>query len=369
LIVRQVEVSLPNEDRLSKKNAPTIIKWKGADMIRNHSLRAAVTEILNTTKSLDVVKVGIVGEPSTGKTTLARTLAHLAHKMSESLGCVPFAYREFGEEEFYDLKATLENLDPANYILYFHDLSFLANKKAIEEVKNAVTKIRHLKNGDYQIILIYDYHYTLGLDKYLRQANFRFFTSMGSSEKENMIDIVGTRYAGKIQDFAKKYVEMTSKQKCTFAFAGKGYFIYNYKNPFVLCLFFNNSSLRYIIFPTREWIDKICSICSLAHKKLYFSEIPIGTFIKESGAKFGEYVIKSACKLVLMENGINVYARSIVVAKKYLYRALEKKEISLEDIASHYGFKVTKTRLNKILDGVLADNEKIDDFQEKPNVS
>ena len=144
--IKQIEIALPKTDVIGKKNAPTIIKWKGADMIRNHSLRAAVTEILNTTKSLDVVKVGIVGEPSTGKTTLARTLAHLAHKMSESLGCVPFAYREFGEEEFYDMKATLENLDPANYILYFHDLSFLANKKAIEEVKNAVTKIIHLKN-------------------------------------------------------------------------------------------------------------------------------------------------------------------------------------------------------------------------------
>ena len=84
MVIRHVEVQLQNPDHLSKKNAPTIIKWKGCDMIRNHSLRAAITEILNTTKSLDVVKVGIVGEPSTGKTSLARTCAHLIHKMSES---------------------------------------------------------------------------------------------------------------------------------------------------------------------------------------------------------------------------------------------------------------------------------------------
>uniref|UniRef100_A0AAT9JAR2 ORF76 n=1 Tax=Nitrosopumilaceae spindle-shaped virus TaxID=3065433 RepID=A0AAT9JAR2_9VIRU len=358
MVIRHVEVQLQNPDHLSKKNAPTVIKWKGCDMIRNHSLRAAITEILNTTKSLDVVKVGIVGEPSTGKTSLAKTCAHLIHKMSESLGCVPFAYREFGEEEFYDMKGTLEALDPANYILYFHDLSFLANKKAIEEVKNAVTKIRHLKNGDYKIILIYDYHYTLGLDKYLRQANFRFFTSIGSSEKENMINIVGTRYTSKIEDFEKKYVEMTSKQKCTFAFAAKGFFIYNYKNPFVVCLFFNNSSLRYVIFPVREWIDKICSICSLANKKLYFSEIPVDQFINETNKKFTEYVVRATCKLIMMENGINVYSKPIVTCKKYLYKALDKKEISLEDIATHYGFKITRTKLKKMLDGVLSDDDK-----------
>src|SRR3989304_2227762 len=76
----------------AKEHRPTVTKWKGEPMIRVHSIRATVKEILQVSKALDVVKVGIVGEPATGKTTLAKVLAHLVHKMSD----IPWAVRVFG---------------------------------------------------------------------------------------------------------------------------------------------------------------------------------------------------------------------------------------------------------------------------------
>lgn len=94
----------------SKEHRPTLTKWKTEPMVRIHSIRATVKEILQVSKALDVVKVGIVGEPSTGKTTLAKVLAHLIHKMSE----IPWAVRVFGEEEFLNMRQTLESLEPAN---------------------------------------------------------------------------------------------------------------------------------------------------------------------------------------------------------------------------------------------------------------
>lgn len=352
------EINPLGEVEESKKDhRPTITKWKGEPMIRIHSLKATVKEILQVAKVLDVVKVGIVGDPSTGKTTLAMTLGHLIHTMSSKpeFGQIPFAFRVFAEDEFLHLKETLNALEPVNYIIYFHDLSFLTDRKAIEEVKNAITKIRHLKS-DVKIILIYDYHYLLGLDKYLRQANFRYLTSLGTSETDNAINLVGTKYAGKIHDFQEKYVEMTTRHKCTFRIGPNKYFSYNYKNPFVPCLFFNNAKLRYVIFPTREWIDPICSICSSSSGKLIHSQVPIGQFKQESDAKFPG-LFESAVKLKLFENGLVTYSRPMVAAKRYLDRALEKKIISLDELANAYGLTITKTKLRKKLDGVLSEEQ------------
>lgn len=344
----QVQEVFVNSKPDSKEHRPTVTKWKGEPMIRIHSIRATVKEIIQVSKALDVVKVGIVGEPSTGKTTLAKLLAHLIHKMSD----IPWAIRVFGEDEFLNMQRTLAALDPANYILIFDDLSFLSDRKKIEEVKQAITKIRHLRE-DVRIILIYDYHYTLGLDKYLRQANFRYFTGVGSSEDDNLIKIVGTKYQGRIKDFQEKFVEMTTKFKCSFRIGPKKWFSYNYKNPFVVALFYNNARLRFVVFPTREWLDPICSVCSEAAGKLIHSEIPIPQFKEESSKKFGPQVFLAAVKLKLFANGMNVYASSVVSAQKYLDRALEKKLISLEELATSYGLKITRSRLNHKLDGVL----------------
>ena len=354
----ETEEILPLGDSLEskKEHRPTITKWKGEPMIRVHSLKATVKEILQVAKVLDVVKVGIVGDPSSGKTTLAMVLAHLIHTMSmkEEFGSIPFAFRVFGEEEFLNLKETLNSLEPVNYIIYFHDLSFLSDKKAIEEVKNAITKIRHLKS-DVKIILLYDYHYLLGLDKYLRQANFRYLTSLGTSETENAVSLTGAKYAGKVKDFQEKFVEMTTRHKCTFRIGPNKYFSYNYKNPFVPCLFFNNAKLRYVIFPKREWIEPICSVCSASSGKLIHSQVPIDQFIVETEKKFGTQSVEAALKILLFQNGMNTYSRHIVATLRYLERAGQKKLISLDELAIKKGLTINKTKLRKKLDGVLND--------------
>jgi energy-coupling factor transporter ATP-binding protein EcfA2 len=351
--VRQVEVSLEEPVLDSRQNLPTIQKWKGENMIRVHSLRATIKEILQVIKVRDLVKIGIVGESGTGKTTLAGTIQHLLHKMSD----IPFAVRVFGEEEFLHIKETLAALEPVNYIMYFHDLSFLQDKRALEEVKAAITKIRHLK-ADVKIILIYDYHYTLGLDKFLRQADFRYFTSVGSSEDDNMIKIVGSKFSRRVKEFQDKYVEMSSKHKCSFMIGKNKFFTYNYMNPFVVVLFWNNQRLRYTIFPKRQWIDPICSICALANDKLLHSSISLEKFKEESEIKFTRHVFMSAVKLKSFIQGINVYSKPIVAALRYIDRALEKKDISLEELLASYGFETKQTKLRHKLDGVLADKEK-----------
>src|SRR3990167_7120035 len=222
LEIQEIQVEQPQN--IVKDNRPRLTTWKGETMIRIHSIQATVKEILQVSKALDVVKVGIVGEESTGKSTLAETLAHLIHKNSE----VPFAVRLFGKEELLNLEQTLAGLSPANYILIFDDVSFLearSSKKEIDVLKETTTRIRHLPGGqDVKIILIYDYHYTKGLPPYLRQSHFRYFTSVGSSEGDNMLKIVGTKYLQRIKQFQEMFVQMTTKHKCVFEIKKNKYF-------------------------------------------------------------------------------------------------------------------------------------------------
>lgn len=351
----------PQEEAEAKDRRPAIIKWKNENMVRVHSLRATVKEILAGLQVLDVIKVGVIGEPSTGKSSLEDTLAHLIHKMSP----IPFAVRSLGESEFMDIEKYLASLPPANYVLKFRDLSFLKGKygsKKIEELKASITKIRHLPGGkDVKIVLIYDYHYTMGLDKYLRQANFRYFTSVGSSEKENMIDIVGKHFEGIVNDFANTYVEMTTTEghKATFRISKNRYFSYSYKNPFVPVLFWNNANLRVVVFPLRTWIDPICSICSVGDNPDLQSEVDLVKFKEDRDKLFGPQNYLAAVRVILYAHGIVSYSNRISQAIKDVNRTLEKKIISLEDMATIYNLKPSNARLRKPLAEVLFEDKSI----------
>ena len=265
-------------------------------MMRRHSVIAAVKEFLNIalgeagniqSKGLDVAKLGVIGEESTGKTTLAEMWCHLLHLYALKVYNIPFAVRMFGEEEFLNFKQTLASLEPTNHILYFRDLSFLQDKKALGNVKQAVTKIRHLPGGqDVKIILVYDYHYTLGLDKYLRQSHFKIFTSAGSSEAENIEKIFGNKQKSKIAEYQRLFNEMITKHKATFRIGPKSFFSYSQWNPFGIVLLWNGARARFIVSPSRPWIDKLCNTCTAGAQGVK-SEMSIQEIVKHGSANFG----------------------------------------------------------------------------------
>lgn len=345
---------------------PTIINWKDSRMLRTHSIGATVQEILQSVAvqdSQDVVQINIIGDPSSGKTTLAKTLGHLIHKRAK----IEFSVRLFGRKELLNFEETLKTLSPANYVLIFDDLSFLgaeASSKQIEMVKKAVTEIRHLPGGkDVKIVIIKNFHYTLGLPKYLRTNDFSYFTTVGSNEDENMEKIVGSKNMGKVFYFKKirNKIKIAPEGHKIFSYqlGTKGKFDYTYKHPFIPVLYWNGDSLRHIVSPPRQWIDPVCSICEqFTSEQKFVSEIDIAKFIDESGVKFSPSTFKTAVLLKLKENGINALRPQLVSALRYLDKVLETKKVSLEDLAVHYGLKPTNTKLRKKLDGVVGPDTK-----------
>jgi len=337
----------PTKKYSTNNHLPTIIKWKGVNMIRQESILAAAKEIIKWGETKDITKIGLVGEEDSGKTSLAETLSHIIHKESK----LEWVVRKFYEKELMDFKETLKTLTPANHILIFDDVSFLSGKhgkKSIEQVKESVTKIRHLPGGkDVKIILIYNYHYTKGLDKYLRQAHFRFFTTIGSEEEENMEDIVGSRNSGLIKYFSRSLQQGVIKDffpSPARVHTSKKKFFYKYRDPFIPVLFWNNSTLRMIISPLRQWIQPICSICSDANGEA--TKVDIAEFCDEFEKAYPKWSV-TIVKQFLKERGINCYSKNMVSGRRFLDRALETKVFNLDDLAVHLGLTQTVTRLRK----------------------
>ena len=357
----KIEKQVIEYDAKPKNNEkPIVWNWKKAPMLLSHSIRATIKEILQMSKSIDAININVIGNPATGKSEVTRLVSHLGHKMAKEMGLPPFAVREFDKQNLLNFKETLASLTPSNYFLGFHDVSFLgasASKQQIETVKQATTEIRHLPGGkDVKIVSVKNFHYTLGFDKYLRQSDFTYFTSVGSSEMDNMEKIVGTKYMPLVHRFRKMQQKATITGKFSFQLKRDAKpFVYGYRNPFIPLLFWNNDTLRIVVSPTRHWVDPICNTCTefSAHEK-FETEVPLEQFIKESEHKLDKSRFKQAVRQKLLENGINVYPNEIASAKKYLERALEKKTISLEEIATYYGMKPANTKLRKKLDGVLS---------------
>mgnify|MGYP006274086331 CR=1 FL=1 len=327
-----------------ERNVPVVIKWKGQNMVRQHSFLSTVSEIIAWSLDSDVTKIGIVGEPSSGKSTLAEALAHAIHKRSK----IPFAVRVFSKEQLMDFKGTLGSLQAANHILVFDDLSFLgadATKKQIDIIKQAETTIRHLPGGqDVKIILIYNYHYTLGLDKYLRQAHFFYYTTIGSQERENMVNFLGKKYQTTIEKFRQFRVQAVSHKHWIMKIGPKEPFVYKYRNPFIPVLFYNNLTLRFIVSPTRQWMDEICATCTVGKNHTVDGQT-LDEVMKSAEQKYSKKSLVGALKLKLFVNGMTAYGRTTVQILKYIDKILAKRDVSLEDMANYYKLEITKARL------------------------
>jgi len=326
-------------------NRPKVTKWKGVNMVRNHSFLATINEIIEFSKEMDLVKVGIIGDQHSGKTTLSMAISHSLHEMSK----IPFAVKLFGKEQFLDFEKTLKKLQPANYILIFDDISFLgasASRKQIDMVKQAVTTIRHLPGGkDVKIITIMNYHYTLGLDKYLRTADFRYFTSVGSSEKENMEKQLGIKYSRLLVAYTKMRRIGIIKKYFSVRIGNKENLAYRWRNPFIPVLFFNSDTLRLIVTPTRQWLDPMGSKCSEALGENIASPVSLPVFVEKCETNFGLHNTQSAVKLLLYVNGFTTYGKHIVRALRAIERARKQEYITLEALALHYKLDITKTKL------------------------
>jgi len=345
------------EVKRDEDSRPTVITWKDQKIVRNHSMIATCKEIYNMNQNIDVVNVNIIGPPNSGKTEQVRVIGHIIHKIAK----IPYAFKLFNKEALLNFEQTLKTLTPTNWILGFDDLSFLganATKKQIEIIKQATTEIRHLEGGkDVKIIIIKVSHYTLALDKYLRQNNFSYFTSIGSSEYDNMERIVGAKNMSKVLFFKRLMVRATSQGKYGYQLRkDKPPLTYSYKDPFIPMLFWNEDTLRIVDSPNRKWLDEYCDICAMSSGDANFKNI-INTpeYLDEVVDTYGESKIKRAVKNISIRQGVNVEDPRVVSTERAIERDVSTGKITMDELRAGLGLKTVKTKLKKPMTKIITE--------------
>lgn len=338
-------------------NAVKTTEWNGIRLAIWHHLQTAAKQIAIKANTLDFVKINMIGPQGTGKSTLADAVGHLIHKESLEEFHTPFAVRRFGRKQLMNFDETIAKLAPANYIMIFDDVSIFnkgsRNSEKLANVKETFTEIRH-KFGEQsvKIIIILNFHYTLGMDKYLRGSNFAFYTDIASNELENMQRIVGIKYTRDFLSFQKLVNIAQVNNKFELRISRKGAPLeYKYRDPFIPVLFQAPHSLRLILSPTREWIDPNCVICNSSppEKEETLTISPSAEKLaKILESEFDRRTVGLTVKLKLYQNGIDVFASNIKRCMLYLDKYLKHNSgITLFDIANYYNFEDRRTHLRK----------------------
>jgi len=322
-----------------KVEVPVTLDWKNAKMVRIHSIRAAVREILNMSQSLDVVKVNIVGTPSTGKTTLAETIGHLCHDLGE----IPYTVKKFTRDDLLDFETTLSKLQPTNHVLIFDDISFLsatAGKRHLDSIQKSFTEIRHLPGGqDVKIISIFNFHYNMAVSKYLRQSDFFIYTSIGSSELDNTIGVVGKKYLQTLLNFRRIFQQAITKKEFVFELGKKGQrFTYKFRQPFAPALFWNNDTCRFVVFPQREWIEPVCPKCTQAVATPSV-EMDIKKYDETVRSQFGISVVRQALRIKLFNMGVNTFSKNVKRCAQWSEEYMKKNGFNAEQLADFYNLR------------------------------
>jgi len=336
-----------------KSSAPLTITWNNARMIRIHSFRSVARELLNINRGIDVVKVNVIGPPSTGKTTFLKALGHEVHELAD----VPYAVKILKREDLMDMEGTLAKLEPMNYFLGFDDVSWLSannNKQKLDQIQKTFTEIRHLPGGqDIKVIICFNFHYNLSIPKHLRQADAFVYTAIGSSELENTQKLVGMKNTAKLLDFRRIYQESISTGKpataetpeipATFSYKlpGKGNqkFTYTWRQPFAPALFWNNDTLRHIVFPTREWIDPVCPVCTGSIQKTEQEKMDVKKFKADGLKAYGAGTFKTALRIKLMQMGTYTWNPAVKQAMSWIDKYMQYRQFNFEDIIQEFGLK------------------------------
>jgi ABC-type oligopeptide transport system ATPase subunit len=332
------EIILGSTSNTAKKK-PVVISWgknsngEPAKMVRNHSIRACVNEILEFSSRIGMVRINIVGASGSGKTSLAETIAHLCHTMAD----VPYDVKLMKKEDLVDFTATIKQLSSNHQVLVFDDLSWLGanfGKKEIEKLKAEITTVRHIDDHtDRRIILIMNFHAQKALDKFLRIANFTFYSSCSPEEVGYLVELLGKKYTRKIELFRRLKIQALGQGRFSFPLGKNDSYTYKAFDPFLPYLFSNGDFCRFVVSPLRTWIDEKCHVCDPVVEE---TKVNIDDFVDDFSRKFTKGNAKKAVELKLLQNGISTQTKRVLQAMKYIDMFLAQRKVNLHQLAERF---------------------------------
>lgn len=250
--------------------AAKMTRWHGITIARHHALLPAVRDIATHQSYNDLTTVSVVGREGTGKSNLIAVISHYLHEELARRGAgkvagmsaeaklsleKPYGVFWFTDSDLINFQHTVDSLPAVNRILVFDDVSFISgglSRKDLDKIKKALTVIRHGLTADYRTIIFYSWHYSRGLDKYIRDTNMRFVTSVGAEEIDNYADFFGRSNTRILQHY-KKTSALFTRGRSVKIKVGTGAtaraLTYRYRDPFGLALYHDGDHLRWCVYP------------------------------------------------------------------------------------------------------------------------
>jgi len=233
-----------------------------------------------------------------------------------------------------------------NQVLIFDDLSWLGanfDKRAVEKLKAEITTIRHIDGlTERKVILIMNFHAQKALDKFLRIANFTFYSSCSPEETGYLTELLGKKYIHKIELFRRLRIQAMGQGRFSFPLGKRDSFTYKAFEPHLPYLFSNGDFCRFCVSPLRTWIDKDCQTCD---KVTESTMVNLEEFVADYSKKFGKGIAKRAVELKLLQQGIAVQPKRVLQAGRFIEQYLSQKKLNLMEVAKHYGLEERKTKL------------------------
>lgn len=258
-------------------------QWAGGACAKVHALGPHIDRIVKHQAQEELTTISLRGREGTGKTTLARVMAHMLHERLDRVAhstepCTPhmkaqrtamrrgYVVRLLHGEELKNLRQTMEDM-PArvNRILIFDDASFMGASASnlVRQAKQDVSQIRHTSAGDVKVILMFIFHYSKALDPYLRDTHFIIHSNITGPEMKAMREMyVGHNYQT-LAEYQSAMQRMAADGQTTFTLDKRPKNImrtryrqylptkvtYEYRTPYGLAAIYDGTKLQICVYP------------------------------------------------------------------------------------------------------------------------
>lgn len=327
--------------RTAESQSTKTTVWNKVPMLRGHSYLSAARHIATGAEDNEFVSITMIGRPGSGKSTLARSLAHTLHEMLEERYNLHYTLKKWGLDELdsNDFDAFLDDELTQDSIILLDDISNAhktIGRTKWDKVIQAMTSMRH-RTIEVRVIIFYSFHYTSFLEKYLRGSTYGFLMEVPTNEYDNCQKTYKCR--GETLDWLQNEIYLGRHFK---EFGpinpdpsrdpdGKKR-LYSWSNPFRPCLFYNGSSLRPMVYPSRKWLTKgkTCKICDMGKK---LEPATIQDFERDLTIMMEKYgnTAPTALRAYLYKHGYSHWQANITSALRHINKELGHIPVSYID--------------------------------------
>lgn len=268
----------------------------GIPIRQEHSIRSKARNIIRHNYFSQVTRIMADGKTGSGKTTFDTNLIHEIHTIAETEFDMHYNIQWLKSEKITHFVEFIESLPKGvDYIFVFEDASFTSEflkKYEKLKIKKVLTEVRHIL-GDPHLIFFFNIHYSKALDKMMRDADFKVFTSISDEERPNVLQLLGWENQDIIDTFEYRYRGMLLNGWFTVQLKDKlrKQYVYHTNRPFRIALYSDLGVLHFVLYASYKSLgDKVaCALCINPEEKHDFKEVSEAAFYEEFTKTYGSF--------------------------------------------------------------------------------